>query len=192
MPYGVTRPQCINTTAWVQRRNWYSAGIILCMRSANRKRSYDIMSSIFGWVWVVITRGSLFTAWGQKVCLHCTFWQYRDIWNGNNIGSHYMISFSCLRKPHSSSEIYLLQASHRNGLIRFGKIPSRMMTSSKDTFSASLAICAENSPVTVEFPTQRPVTRSFDIFFDLRLNKRLSKQSWGWWLRRHRAIMTSF
>ena len=27
----------------------------------------------------------------------------------------------------------------------------------------------------------RPVTRSFDIFFDLRLNKRLSKQSWGWW-----------
>ena len=32
-----------------------------------------------------------------------------------------------------------------------------------------------------EFPTQRPVTRSFDVFFDLRLNKRLSKQTWGWW-----------
>ena len=32
-----------------------------------------------------------------------------------------------------------------------------------------------------EFPTQRPVTRSFDVFFDLRLNKRLNKQSWGWW-----------
>ena len=32
-----------------------------------------------------------------------------------------------------------------------------------------------------EFPTQRPVTRSFDVFFDLRLNKQLSKQSWGWW-----------
>ena len=27
----------------------------------------------------------------------------------------------------------------------------------------------------------RPVTRSFDFVFDLRLNKRLSKQSWGWW-----------
>ena len=36
-----------------------------------------------------------------------------------------------------------------------------------------------------EFPTQRPVTRSFDVFFDLRLNKRLSKQPWGWWLWRH-------
>ena len=36
-----------------------------------------------------------------------------------------------------------------------------------------LAICAGNSPAPGEFPTQRPVTRSFD--------KRLSKQSWGWW-----------
>ena len=35
--------------------------------------------------------------------------------------------------------------------------------------------------MTGEFPAQRPVTRSFDVFFDLRLNERLSKQSWGWW-----------
>ena len=47
------------------------------------------------------------------------------------------------------------------------------------TFSALLAICAGNSPIAGEFPAQRPVTRSFDVFFDLRLNKRLSKQSWG-------------
>ena len=32
-----------------------------------------------------------------------------------------------------------------------------------------------------EFPSQRPMTRGFDVFFNLRLNKRLSKQSWGWW-----------
>ena len=50
-----------------------------------------------------------------------------------------------------------------------------------ETFSALLAICAGNSPVPGEFPAQRPVTRSFDVFFDLRLNKWLSKQSWGWW-----------
>ena len=36
-------------------------------------------------------------------------------------------------------------------------------------------------PVTGEFPSQRLVTRSFDVFFDLRLNKRLSKQSRLWW-----------
>ena len=51
-----------------------------------------------------------------------------------------------------------------------------------ETYSALLALCAGNSPVPGEFPAQRPVTRSFDIYFDLRPNKRLSKQSWGWWL----------
>ena len=50
-----------------------------------------------------------------------------------------------------------------------------------ETFSALLAICAGNSPVHGEFPTQRPVTPSFDAFFDLHLNKQLSKQWWGWW-----------
>ena len=50
-----------------------------------------------------------------------------------------------------------------------------------ETFSALLAICAGNSPVPGEFPTQRPVTRSFDVYFDLRPDKRLSKQLWGWW-----------
>ena len=50
-----------------------------------------------------------------------------------------------------------------------------------ETFSALLAICTGNSPVPGEFPTQRPVTRGFEVFFDLRLNKPLSKQSWGWW-----------
>ena len=50
-----------------------------------------------------------------------------------------------------------------------------------ETHSALLAICAGNSPVTGEFSTQRPVTRIFDVFFDLRQNKWLSKQSWGWW-----------
>ena len=41
-----------------------------------------------------------------------------------------------------------------------------------ETFSALLALCAGNSPVTGEFPTQRPVTRSFNVFFDLRLMNR--------------------
>ena len=50
-----------------------------------------------------------------------------------------------------------------------------------ETFSASLAFCARKLPVTGEFPSQRPVSRSLDIFVGLRLNKRLSKQSWGWW-----------
>ena len=50
------------------------------------------------------------------------------------------------------------------------------------TFSALLAVCAGNSLLISEFPSKRPVTRSFDVFFDLRLNKWLSKQSRRWWL----------
>ena len=50
-----------------------------------------------------------------------------------------------------------------------------------ETFFALLAICAGNSPVTGELPAQRPATRSFDVLSALRLNKRSSKQSWGWW-----------
>ena len=50
-----------------------------------------------------------------------------------------------------------------------------------ETFSALLAICVGNSPDSGDFPAQRPVTRSFGAFFDLRPNERLSKQWWGWW-----------
>ena len=57
----------------------------------------------------------------------------------------------------------------------------RMMTSSNGNFSrVNGPLCGEFTG-SGEFPAQRPVTRSFDVFFDLRLNKRLSKQPWGWW-----------
>ena len=55
-----------------------------------------------------------------------------------------------------------------------------MMTSSNgNIFPVTGPLCGEFTGPG-EFPTQRPVTRSFDVFFDLRLNKRLSKQPWGW------------
>ena len=54
-----------------------------------------------------------------------------------------------------------------------------MMTSS-NIFRVTGSLCGEFTGPG-EFPTQNPVTRSFDVFFDLRLNKRLSKQPWGWW-----------
>ena len=56
-----------------------------------------------------------------------------------------------------------------------------------ETFFALLAICAGNSPVPSEFPTQRPVARSFDVFFDLRLNKRWVNNGEAGDLRRYRA-----
>ena len=64
-------------------------------------------------------------------------------------------------------------------MVSYGLVPNRhqtMMTSSNgNIFRVTGHLCWE-------FPAQRPVTRSFDVFFDLRLNEqRLSKQSWGWW-----------
>ena len=56
-----------------------------------------------------------------------------------------------------------------------------MMTSSNgNIFYVTGLLCGEFTGPG-EFPTQRPVARSFDVFFDLRLNKRLSKQPWGCW-----------
>ena len=56
-----------------------------------------------------------------------------------------------------------------------------MMTSSNGNIFRVTGLCARNSSVTGEFHSQRPVTRLFDVLFDLRLNKRLSKHSCGWW-----------
>ena len=56
-----------------------------------------------------------------------------------------------------------------------------------EPFSALLALCVGNSPVTGEFPSHRPVTRGFGVFFDLCLYKRVSKQSRRGDLRRHLA-----
>ena len=64
-----------------------------------------------------------------------------------------------------------------------------MRTSSMETFSSLLALYVGNSPVTGEFPSQRPVTWKCDVFVDLCMNKWLSKQSWGWWFDAIMLIM---
>ena len=62
-----------------------------------------------------------------------------------------------------------------------------MMTSSnRNIFRVTGHLCGEFTGPG-EIPAQRPVTRSFDVFFDLHLNKRFSKQSSAWWFETHRA-----
>ena len=53
-----------------------------------------------------------------------------------------------------------------------------------ETFSALLALCWGNPPVSGGFPLHRPVSRSFGVFFDLRLNIRVSKQSRRRWFEK--------
>ena len=59
------------------------------------------------------------------------------------------------------------------------------------TFSASLAFCVGNSPVNDEFPSERPVKRSFDVIFDVRLNQLLGKKWRRRWFQALALIMTS-
>ena len=108
----------------------------------------------------MITRSSTITAWLEK----------------NNISHIYHIS-------HKIVSIYYFK-THKTVNItcyRTSIFMSSWWRHQMETFYALLAPCVGNPPVTGEFPTQRPVARRFDVFVDLRLIKRLSKQSWGWW-----------
>ena len=73
-------------------------------------------------------------------------------------------------------------------LLRVDPLKHYMMTSSNGHFSRYWPFVRE---FTGEFPTQRPVRRSFDVFLDLRLNRRFSKQSWGSWFKSHGNVWTN-
>ena len=73
-----------------------------------------------------------------------------------------------------------------------------MTSSNGNIFRVTGHLCGEFTGPG-NFPAQRPGTRRFDVFFDLCLNKRLRKQSWGWWfetlsrpLWRHCNVLTCF
>ena len=106
-----------------------------------------------------------------------------------DIGIYHCNSFhdDVIKWKHYRALLVICAGNHRSpvnspqkvqwrGALMFPLIPHQM-----ETFSALLALCAGNSPVTGESPFQKPVMQSFDVFFDLSLNKQLSKQSWGWW-----------
>ena len=96
----------------------------------------------------------------------------------NNIPA--LVQLMAWRRPgasHYQNQLWLICFINDS----YSIFPTAWWRHQMETFSALLAICAGNSPVPGEFPTQRPVTRSFDVYFDLRPNGRLSKQSWGWW-----------
>ena len=107
-----------------------------------------------------------------KYCL--TQWISKLPWVSQNLinltsGGH--IKRNCLRD----------RANYRSS--RAWQIVTRqpMMTSSnRNIFRVTGSLCGK---VTGHpwIPLQKRATRRFDVFFDLRLIKRLSKRSWGWW-----------
>ena len=67
-----------------------------------------------------------------------------------------------------------------DGLAAYVAVDCMMTSSNGNIFHITGPLCEEFTGPG-EFHTQRPVTWSFDVFFDSRVNKRLSEQPWGWW-----------
>ena len=96
-----------------------------------------------------------------------------------NVMSSFIFFIHFVHAWPANESVCVVKCLKTNG---FHVTPIDMMTSSSgNIFRVTGHLCGEFTGPG-EFPTQRPVTRSFDAFFDLRLNKRLSKQPWGWWL----------
>ena len=157
-----------------------SPGIILCMRPANKRRCYNTTPSHIDCVhaqndpwtpyhfFTIRRNGANYPAVMRQLLV----WNYPRANNSQTKGWG------------SRQDCFTTSNSEKHDDVIKWKL-----------FSALLAICAGNSPVPGEFPAQKPVTQSFDISFDPRLNKRLRKQSWGWWfemlsrpLWRHRNV----
>ena len=134
----------------------------------------------------------------HSLCRHKFYKVYRlyEQWWFCNSNCHHIL----LPKCHITWLVGIdMSKSKSTGKFNLAVVSKRMIISwwrhQMETFSALLAICAGKFSGPGEFPAQRPVTRSFDVFFDLRLNKRMSKQSRGWWfetlsrqLWRHRNV----
>ena len=153
------------TDVKLQNLSWYKTGFIEATK-LHLSQKYTLLFVVFCWV-------------RFRFIFHCSFM--------HSIGVHSWAASFVLEQSYSDT---LCQCGHpelcgHNRLLSWWR-------PQMEAFPALLAFCAGNSPVSGEFPGQRPVTRSFDIFFDLCPKKRLSKQWRRWWfetqfcsLRRH-------
>ena len=101
-----------------------------------------------------------------------------------DISNHHVVSYGTTDCGNSHSIPYTTHISHYNHYTNNARerSGSRQPVSSwwchqMEIFSALLALCEGNSPVTGKFPPQRPVTLSFDVFFDICLSKQ-SRRRW--------------
>ena len=113
-------------------------------------------------------------------CAFCKLPLYECHWILLIVSQHWF-RYHYLSQPWPRTES-LYRVTKRQWVIYCWQRPwnATMTSSNGNIFRVTGHLCGEFTGPG-EFLTQRPVTRSFDVFFDLRLNKRLSKQPWGWW-----------
>ena len=150
-------------------------------------------------VYFVSVVSTLCLLWVSTLCLLCLLWVLLCllcvccVYFVSTLGVYFVSVVSTLGAVVSTFVLLCLLSVDGSNLACVERIDPRvtecgiwnwtssMMTSSnRSIFRVTGPLCGEFTGPG-EFPTQRPVTRSFDVFFDLRLNKRWSKQPWGWW-----------
>ena len=135
---------CINkqlASVMYHRRRWFKGFI------------YLLKTRYLGHEWVFKDRWLLCRPWSEMRGFYCIIYQH------SKYHENYIVH---LNSAIWSSKVIMRKGEHDD--VRIWKLFPR-----EETFSALLALCAGNSPVTVEFPSQRPVSRSYDVFFHLRL-----------------------
>ena len=136
---------------------------------------------IIKWFWLDLTWHNIKRASDDKSMslsrvIHCSF---RGTWESNMTWK-----FSGLVFIPFTPKFIIFTPNHCTTLsrsyVRLKRIVSRWRHQ-METFSALLTLSEGNHQSPVDIRPQRPVTCSFDVFFDLRLNKRGSKKSRSWW-----------
>ena len=122
-----------------------------------------------------------FSLWINSLWPSDTIWWHRP---GSTL---VQVMACCLMAPSHYMKQYwviiseILWHSPNDNFYPWYELEHYMMTSSNGNICRITGLLCGEFTGPGEFPAQRPVTWSFDVFFHLRLNKRLSKQSWGWW-----------
>ena len=138
--------------------NWTELFNLFPVTSAGSANTIHHLTAGLNSSWNISTSGPNFTT-VSLLWTHKTRCVLKIVWHKNWL-SVAEVSFPQCRSPTTTED-------------------SMMTSSNGNIFRVTGPLCGEFTGPG-EFPTQRPVTQSFDVFFDLRLNKRLSKQPWGW------------
>ena len=159
----------------------FSACLYTALRTKPIPRFYQVNPSLMKFIILLNTMNSklINIVLLARLCIEYLFSSCMSLWNTiNSIYKSHMRLYRLNGIIAENNCIYECD-SHEIGWIPRECIPpgTKWWRHQLEKISALLALCAGNSSVTGEFPLQRPVTRSFDVFFDLRLNKRMSDQS---------------
>ena len=97
-----------------------------------------------------------------------------------SVQRHYMANHCFVSWQYTGPKSRLLRRPTSWGIMRLKRLNHDDVIK-WEYFACYWVLCEGNPPATAGFLSQRPVTQSLDVFYNLRLNKRLSKQSRCWW-----------